>query len=133
MDNIGAYWVSDKPVTAGSHLSMKYRLTFGDEPAEQSPAWHVTDSRIQSTNDSKTFEIEFRNVDGPATTVLPTPTVTCDSGAIESIQALPNKNGGLVVRFAYRPADAKTAHIQAQLHTETQPVSENWSYLWTRN
>jgi glucans biosynthesis protein len=29
-DNIGAYWVSDKPVEAGTGPRLRYRITFGD-------------------------------------------------------------------------------------------------------
>jgi glucans biosynthesis protein len=132
MDNIGAYWVTDKAVDAGSHLSFKYRLTFGEAPVERQPAWKVIDTRIEPIDSVQQFEVEFASA-SPPTPFAAKPEVTCDAGTIESITAQSNSDGQVVVKFIYRPADAATAHIQANLRTETEKISENWSYLWTRN
>jgi glucans biosynthesis protein len=133
MDNIGAYWVGDKAVAARSHLSLRYRLTFGDGPGAQQPEWQVVDTRIQPANEARRFEIEFKSTDPPATAALPKPQVRCDKGTIEDITVLPQANGRLFVGFTFHPASADTAHIQAQLRTETGTVSEKWSYQWLRN
>jgi glucans biosynthesis protein len=132
MDNIGAYWVIDQRVDAGSHLSFKYRLTFGDVPAERQPEWKVVDTRIESIDSVQQFEVEFASTNPPAPFAAK-PDVTCDVGAIESITTRTSNDGRVSVKFIYRPADASIAHIQANLRTETEKISENWSYLWTRN
>jgi glucans biosynthesis protein len=132
MDNIGAYWVDDRPIDAGSHLSLRYRVTFGDEPSQPQPEWRVVDSRVPVSNESHTFEIEFGKLDPPMSTAMLKPRVTCDGGTIENIQMMAQADGRLLVRFACRPTGDKPAHIQAQLRSETGPVSENWSYQWTR-
>jgi len=132
MDNIGAYWVDDRPIDAGSHRSLRYRITFADEVSQPQPEWRVVDSRAPASSDSETFEIEFGKSDPPASAATLKPRVTCDNGTIDNIQTLAQSDGRLLVRFACRPAGDKTAHIQAQLRNETGPVSENWSYQWTR-
>jgi periplasmic glucans biosynthesis protein len=133
MDNIGAYWVSEKPVDAKSHVAVKYRLTFGEAPSEQLPEWKIVDTRTKQSGEARTYEIEFATADQPAAAALPRASVSCESGAVENIETLPQNNGRLLVRFMYRPAAADTAQIQAQLRTGTETVSENWSYLWTRH
>jgi glucans biosynthesis protein len=132
MDNIGAYWVTDKSVDAGSHLSFKYRLTFGEPPIKRQPEWKVVDTRIEPIEGVQQFEVEFASTT-PPTPFAAKPEVTCDSGAIESVTTRTTAGGRVSVKFIYRPADASAAHIQANLRTETEKISENWSYLWTRN
>jgi glucans biosynthesis protein len=132
MDNIGAYWVDDRSIDAGSHRSLRYRVTFGDGPVQAQPEWRVVDSRIPAPRDAQTFEIEFKIADPPSDVRMPEPVLTCDNGSIENVEMLAPAAGRVRIQFLYRPANANAAQIQAQLCTETGTVSENWSYQWTR-
>jgi glucans biosynthesis protein len=131
VDNIGAYWLSDQPVDKGSHLKFSYRLAIGDPPVERLPEWKVTDTKTQPADGGRAFEVEFTS-SNPSAAFSAKPEVSCDAGAIESISVRTIGNGRVSLQFSYRPADASTAHIQAHLRTETETVSENWSFLWTR-
>jgi glucans biosynthesis protein len=132
VDNIGAYWVPDQRIDTGSHLAFSYRLTFGERLNDGPFRWIVTDSRTKSAANTYKFEVEFMN-EGKPGPIVAEPIVSCDEGSLENVTSERLGSQHLLVRFTYRPADADTAHIQAQLATGKKPVSEKWSYQWTRN
>jgi glucans biosynthesis protein len=133
MDNIGAYWVGSEPVTANSHRTLRYRIAFGDGPAGRKPEWQVTDTNVLTTDGVVTYEIDFAGPPGGPAPADLVPEISSDAGAIEKIHPLSAQDGRLKLRFTFRPPDTGAAHLQAQLGTNIKPVSEKWSYSWTRN
>ena len=132
-DNIGAYWIGREPFAARSHRTLSYRLTFGDGPADHAQDLQVVDTRINNMGDVVNFELEFAGAARVASAEGISPKVTSDAGTIENISSAMGNDGHVLVRFNYRPSGDGKAQLQAHLGTETAPVSENWSYLWTRN
>jgi glucans biosynthesis protein len=131
-DNIGAYWVGSEPFAAHSHRTLKYRLTFGDGPTDHQQDLQVVDTRISAAGDITNFELEFAGATKLASAEGLSPKVTCDAGTIENISSALGSDGHVLLRFGFRPADVEKSNLQAQLGTGTAPVSEKWSYLWTR-
>jgi len=132
-DNMGAYWVGREPFAAHSHRTLSYRLTFGDGPADHAQDLQVVDTRLTNAGEVTNFEVEFAGATRVASAESVSPKVTSDAGTVENISSAVGNDGHVIVRFSYRPSGNDKAQLQAQLGTETAPVSEKWSYLWTRS
>jgi glucans biosynthesis protein len=133
MDNIGAYWVDNVPAAAHSHRTLRYRISFGNGPAGRQPEWQVADTRVLTTEGLVTYEIDFTGSSSGAALVNLVPNISSDAGAVGKIEPLSAQDGRLILRFVFHPPADGKAHLQAQLGNQTQPVSEKWSYSWTRN
>ena len=129
IDNIGAYWVPNEPATAGSHRSLRYRLTFGDGPRDSRPSLLVADTNVEAVGDVVSYELAFSGAHHTSAKLMPN--VSTDAGHVENIQVHATEDGRTKLRFNFRPPSNGQARLQAQLGAPDKPVSEKWSYLWT--
>lgn len=133
-DNIGAYWVSDKPATAGGHRVLKYRITFGGVPTRSDATWSVADTSIAPATDGTALvEIQFSGKQPLAGPTFFTPEVTCDAGTIDDVELVAMGQTRGVLRFRYTPPAEGASRLQARLRMKESPISETWSYIWTPN
>lgn len=145
-DNIVAYWVPDKPFRAGQERRFSYLLrTFNGALPQQQLAsvnrtligWAAVPGQDKPPPRSeRRFAIDFS---GGALANLPADLpveahLDTSSGKLSeiSVKRLP-ANSGWRVAFRLQPEGNKPADIQSHLHLHGEPLSEEWSYVWTPN
>jgi glucans biosynthesis protein len=139
-DNIGAFWVPEKPVEPGQQLEYNYRLYFFLEMASLSPGGWVLSSRIgaggagASDPSRRRFVIDFG---GNALTQLANDApveavVTGSSGQIENVVTHKNPyNDDWRVSFELLPQGSDPADLRCFLKLGNNVLTETWSYQWT--
>jgi glucans biosynthesis protein len=142
-DNIVAYWVPDKPVTAGSEWSFGYRLYWVDrEPFPPEQAARVVHTRIGNggvpgqprPENTRKFVIDFEG--GPLEKLekkdVVKPIVTTTRGTIGNVYALQivgTKNWRAF--FDLEVEGDGPVNLRCYLRHEDYPLSETWLYEYT--
>jgi periplasmic glucans biosynthesis protein len=142
-DNIVAYWVPDKPVTAGSEWSFGYRLYWVDqEPFPPEEAARVIHTRIGNGGvpgqprpaNTRKFVIDFEG--GPLEKLdrqeEVKPIVTTTRGTISNVYALQivgTKNWRAF--FDLEVEGDGPVNLRCYLRHEDYPLSETWLYEYT--
>jgi glucans biosynthesis protein len=131
MDNIGAYWIADKPIEVGKPLHLAYTLTFTHQPLPPHGAYQVQDSKLLIQADgSMHYTVTFTPTDWKQqqTHPLPQADFSTTQGKITAINITQNATDGTVTtQFDFTPENKTTAALRGFLHHGTDVISETWS------
>lgn len=140
-DNIGAYWIPERPVEAGQELELGYRLRFARDPEAGLLGGRVIATRVGAGGtdvlDSRVrkFVVDFA---GPTLATLDPASpieavVSTTSGTLSPpvVHANPETQGWRLF-FELVPDGSRPADLRAFLRHGADVVSETWSFRWVR-
>jgi glucans biosynthesis protein len=142
-DNIVAYWVPKKPVTAGSAWSFQYRLYWlADEPSSLPPVGKVVATRtghggisgqIPRPKEKRKFAIDFAGgqLEGLAKQAPVQATTTTSRGVIEEVavfQVVTTKKWRVI--FDLNVAGDEPVDLRCFLQLGDQALTETWLYQY---
>jgi glucans biosynthesis protein len=126
-DNIVAYWVPTRNITAGDEMRFRYQLTALFEEPKASMLW-VAATRVTPAKDKRPqrFVVDF---EGATLDSLNSGAVRprCTAGEVKNLQVIVNQiTGGWRVVFDVEPREGEPKQIRLYLETGGKPVSETW-------
>ncbi len=137
-DNIGLFWVPDRPVEAGQAWPFAYRLRFASSYPDFPASGRALATREASGSDEglRRFAIEFgggplAGLTGEAPVKL---VVSASLGKI--LQASTRRNaatGTWLAHFELDPEGEDAIELRAFLKDQDHALTETWSYLWKRS
>ncbi|WP_425437577.1 glucan biosynthesis protein [Melittangium boletus] len=133
-DNIVAYWVPEKPFTAGAELRLAWKLTWGSGSPEKPREALTTATRIAqgSTPGARRFVLDFSRGEGAELQAPVEAVVTTSSGRVLLPTAQRNEaTGGWRATFELVPEGNTPAELRCFLRSGSQTLTETWSYPWT--
>lgn len=140
-DNIGVFWVPERPVEAGQALELAYRIHWFQEGVGgvQAPAARAMATRIgrSQTHDTDwvrfTVDFEGGSLSGLKEDVPVEADVTVSGGAsLQHHTAIRNRfTGGQRAAFAILPdGSGRPVELRCYLRSPDGALSETWTYLW---
>ncbi len=132
-DNIVAYWVPERPVTAGEPISVAYRLHAEKSDSRRPPSAKAIATRMDSRGEKTGFIVDFEGGELPSLAAAQPveATVSAATGKIRNTVVRKNREtGGWRVAFDFRPEDDTAVDLRCFLHLRGAALSETWSYLW---
>lgn len=140
MDNIVAFWTPADPVTAGSELSLGYKLVWGTPGSENSTLARAMATRtgvggpsgVRNDDGLRKFVIDY--VGGVLPGLPPDAAITPDTyvggGELKASSLHRIKDG--IWRFAFdiQPAGDGPVELSVRLEMAGRPVTETWLYQW---
>ncbi|QQR68949.1 MAG: glucan biosynthesis protein [Alphaproteobacteria bacterium] len=139
-DNIVAYWVPEKPISAKAEYNLAYRLYWGnDVPAPPNLA-RVEATRIGKGDSPRNmrFILDFAGgaLDNLSAGETPSLSVWSSGGQVSPVVVQRNPGlspqGGWRAFFFFTPPGREVTELRATLQMGNQPISETWSYQWSR-
>ena len=120
--NVLAYFVPQAKVRAGDHLSLRYRLRWGDrEPGEE--AGRVLATRMARQDGVSTYQIDFGAVGAGGAPPKPQISVQGGKGGEPGLRA---QGDGWRLTLPVEHDDGAPLTIRASLLTDTGKRSETW-------
>ena len=138
-DNIGLFWIPERPVEPGQVWPFSYRLRiandFPDFPATGRALATREAGSGDGGNEMRSFAVEFGGgplgelSDGSAVELV----VSASAGKLVSSRSRRNPaTGPWLARFELDPEDHDTVELRAFLKDRDHALTETWSYLWKR-
>jgi glucans biosynthesis protein len=133
-ENVVAYWVDDKPVSAGAQVELAYRLhAQGPEP-RRPPLGRVEDVWVGAGSEpgARRFVVDFAG--GPLTAlgVPPEPVFTVRRGRLGEVGIKANQPiNGWRASLELHPEGEESCEISGYLQQGAERVTETWVYRWT--
>ncbi|MBK1718647.1 glucan biosynthesis protein [Thiocystis violacea] len=140
-DNIGAYWIPERPTEPGQELEFSYRLRFAKDPEAGMLGGRAIATRIGAGGTDildpnvRKFVVDFA---GPTLAALDPESpmeavVHTTSGELSKpvVQANP-ENQGWRLFFELKPDGNRPADLRAFLRHGEDVMSETWSFRWVR-
>jgi glucans biosynthesis protein len=137
-DNIGLFWVPDRPVEPGQQWPFAYRLRFGNSFPDFPASGRALATREASGSEEglRCFAVEFGG--GPLAELSNAQgvelVVSASTGKILKAQSRRNAaTGTWLALFELDPEGEDAAELRAFLRDEDHALTETWSYLWKRS
>ena len=139
-DNIVAFWVPGKPLSADEAFEFEYRLRWSLDNGKRPPAGFVAATRISDVQKQPGLTRFLVDFDGPYLNsrqedAALEPVATVGSGATMvpdtlTLQKNPN-NGNWRLTFVIKPdGTGRPVELRCFLRKEPHVLTETWSYLW---
>ncbi|MEO3430352.1 glucan biosynthesis protein G [Pelagibius sp. CAU 1746] len=136
-DNIGLFWVPDRPVEAGQTWPFAYRLRFASSYPDFPANGRALATREASGSDEglRRFAIEFGG--GPLSELTPDSPVqlvvsTSHGKILKSESRRSAATGSWFAHFELDPEGEDAVELRAFLKDRDHALTETWSYLWKR-
>lgn len=133
-DNIVAYWVPAEPIAAGTHLKLRYRLSFGGETRCTPPGSHATATRRHAVSPTRTqVRIDWSPIADEPGNTAPIEAVVTGTGARLGPPRIERhrRTGGATVRFDVDDIVAgRSIDLRVYLKRGDEALSETWSMAW---
>ncbi|MBK1695279.1 glucan biosynthesis protein D [Chromatium weissei] len=140
-DNIGVYWIPERPTAAGQELNFAYRLRFTKDPEAAMLGGRVSATRIGAggtdilDSNKRKFVVDFNGETlaklDPATPVEAQVFTTSGQLSAPIVQANPAGKGWRLF-FELTPDGNAPADLRAFLRNGNDVLSETWSFRWVR-
>lgn len=137
-DNIGLFWVPERPVEAGQVWPFAYRLRFANGYPDFPATGRALATREASGSDEglRRFAIEFGG--GPLDEIADSDAVqmVVSTSAGTILQTSSRRNpatGTWIAEFELDPEGEEAAELRAFLKDRDHALTETWSYLWKRS
>ncbi|WP_158545422.1 glucan biosynthesis protein [Bremerella cremea] len=131
-DNIGAYWVADRPVTTDQPIELEYEIAFLHQAPKQHSLAKVTDFRVdRSDKSSLHLTVVFQ---GDNLSRLPVerellPLIEVQRGSAKEIVVRRTALNTVEVSCKLIPDGPYAMEIEVVLKVEDELCSESWRYL----
>lgn len=140
-DNIGVYWIPERPTASGQELEFAYRLRFSRDPEAGMLGGRVVATRIGAggtdvlDSGKRKFVVDFagETLAGLAPETPIDALVFTTSGQLSKpvVQANPQTHGWRLF-FELTPDGRTPADLRAFLRHGNDVLSETWSFRWVR-
>ena len=137
-DNMGLFWVPERPVEPGQAWPFSYRLRFSNEFVDFPATGRTLATReagVPGQEELRRFALEFG--DGPLVELSDDSVVelvvSASIGKIVKTRCRRNPaTGTWLAFFTLDPEDAEAIELRAFLKDPNHALTETWSYLWKR-
>lgn len=132
-DNVGAYWVQERPTFGNARISLDYRLTFGQREPDTEGMGRFTHTIPRATDAGSHYylvieggeELPSLNRDNAEPFIEP---IGARLGEVRFEQQ-PDRNWVLSFDLLHEPD--QIVDVSAEVRNTGQPVTEKWRYRWT--
>lgn len=134
-DNIIAYWRPAQPITAGSEISLTYRLTWGWDVPDLQGLLKVAGTLSGAGRDGRRrFVIDFAG-EGQQTPIRASAVqlvAQANPGSIHDAIISENPEvKGLRLQFDLDPEDSDVVEMRVELRSGERRIAETWVYRWS--
>lgn len=143
VDNIVAYWVGDRPFSAGERRHYRYRLTVFDDTPPGDPPAHVVRTRsgwgaVPGAADPpprslRRYIVDFAGgaLEGLGPDAAVGVQLDTSAGRLDDVRVRRLPDGaGWRATFLLDPAGGRAADLRLLLTLDGAPVTETWNHVW---